>query len=89
MTEQRIRFRDLKPLYKEWAVEYESPELMTERSHVWRATLNTMYLDRVPEVARTAFFDHIAAVSREHYTDLGQVGPMLLEAQRRRAESTH
>ena len=76
-------------LYKEWAVEYEIPELMTERSHVWRATLNTMYLDRVPEVARTAFFGHTAAVSREHYTDLGQVGPMLLEAQRRRTESTH
>ena len=76
-------------LYKEWAVEYDIPELTTERSHVWRATLNTMYLDQVPEVARTAFFGHTAAVSREHYTDLGQVGPMLIEAQRRRAESTH
>lgn len=76
-------------LYKKWAVEYEIPELMTERSHVWRATLNMMYLDRVPEVARTAFFGHTAAVSREHCTDLAQVGPMLLEAQRRRAESTH
>lgn len=76
-------------LYKEWAVEYDIPELMTERSHVWRATLNTMYLGRVPEVARTAFFGHTAAVSREHYTDLGQVGPMLIEAQRRRTAGTH
>ncbi|WP_345031418.1 hypothetical protein, partial [Brevibacterium pityocampae] len=37
----------------------------------------------------TPHFGHTAAVSREHYTDLGQVGPMLLEAQRRRTDSTH
>jgi hypothetical protein len=73
--------------YVEWADEYEIPALTTSRTHVWRATLNTMYLD-LPEVVRIAYFGHTAAVSREHYTDLGQAAGMLIEARRRR-EGTH
>lgn len=78
----------IKEAFQEWAGKYEIPELQEARSHVWRATLNTMYLD-VPEVARTAFFGHTAPVSREHYTDLGQVGPMLIAAEQRRSQGTH
>lgn len=78
----------IKEAYQEWAKIYGIPELRDARSHVWRATLNTMYLE-VPEVARTAYFGHTAPVSREHYTDLGQVGPMLIAAEQRRSNGTH
>ncbi|MGA7965404.1 MAG: hypothetical protein WCB49_05895 [Gammaproteobacteria bacterium] len=41
----------------------------TERSHVWRATLNTMLIGVVPEVMRSAQFGHTAEVNRKSYTD--------------------
>ena len=36
--------------------------------HVWRATLNEIYLSSVPEVDRVRQFGHTAAVNRRYYT---------------------
>ena len=36
--------------------------------HVWRATLNEIYLATVPEADRIKQFGHTAAVNRRHYT---------------------
>ncbi|MBE1523228.1 site-specific integrase [Nesterenkonia lutea] len=59
--------------------------LRTARSHVWRATLNSLLLDSVPEAVRTAFFGHNAATSRGHYTDLSDTSGMQAAARQLRA----
>lgn len=53
----------------------------TERSHIWRATLNTMLLSTVPEVMRAAQFGHTADVNRKNYTD-SALSPDMVEASR-------
>ncbi|MGC4151462.1 MAG: hypothetical protein QM628_00040 [Propionicimonas sp.] len=42
----------------------------TERSHVWRATLNSLLIGVVPEIERAAQFGHSPDVNRKSYTDL-------------------
>lgn len=56
----------------------------TERSHVWRATLNSLLLDQ-PEVMRAAFFGHDVSINRTAYTDLTDVSGMVAAAGRLRA----
>lgn len=60
----------------------------TERSHIWRATLNSLLLE-LPEVVRAAFFGHDPAVNRGHYTDLHDVSGMITAARRLRAVDAH
>lgn len=50
--------------------------LETARSHVWRATLNSLLVN-VPEVVRSAYFGHDPEVNRRSYTDVTAVGEML------------
>lgn len=59
--------------------------LKTARTHVWRATLNSLLLDQVPEVVRAAFFGHDTAVNRSAYTDLADTSVMVTAARRLRA----
>ncbi|WP_218221872.1 tyrosine-type recombinase/integrase [Nesterenkonia sp. Act20] len=72
-------------LYLLLAEQLDIPLLKTARSHVWRATLNSLLLDSVPEVVRTAFFGHNAATSRAHYTDLSDTSGMRAAARQLRA----
>ncbi|MFV0550448.1 MAG: hypothetical protein ACK5L6_00800 [Anaerorhabdus sp.] len=44
-------------------------EFKTERSLVWRATLNTMLKGTVPDAMLEAQFGHSKDVNRSHYTD--------------------
>ncbi len=44
-------------------------EFEHERSHVWRATLNTLLKGTVPDAMLEAQFGHTADVNRSHYTD--------------------
>lgn len=53
------------------------PELLTERTHVWRATLNTLLREHVSEVERSAWFGHTVEVNRASYTDLTDTSAML------------
>jgi hypothetical protein len=54
--------------------------LKVERSHVWRATVNTLTMAAgVPEAVRTAHLGHTAQVSRAHYTDTSD-GALLADA---------
>ncbi|MFV0633471.1 hypothetical protein [Demequina sp.] len=71
-------------LYLQLQEELKIPAFKTERSHVWRATLNSLLID-VPEVVRAAFFGHDPAVNRSAYTDLTDVRPMVDAAHRLRA----
>ncbi|WEV65623.1 site-specific integrase [Bifidobacterium sp. ESL0764] len=64
-------------LYCELADELNIELLKTARSHVWRATLNTMLLGSVPEIIRAAYFGHTQEVNRDSYTDTTNVAPML------------
>lgn len=72
-------------LYVELAEDLDIDLLRTARSHVWRATLNTLLLDAVPEVVRAAFFGHDAAVNRSAYTDLTDTAGMVAAARTLRA----
>ncbi len=56
-------------LYLEMREDLGIEAFETERSHVWRATLNTMLIGVVPEVMRSAQFGHTGEVNRKSYTD--------------------
>ncbi|WIY83945.1 hypothetical protein [Propionimicrobium sp. PCR01-08-3] len=64
----RARDRKLAPMYQHLAEELEIPLLEYERGHVWRATLNTLLFDRIPEAARIRLLGHTEAVNRQFYT---------------------
>lgn len=72
-------------LYKELADELKIEAFETERTHIWRATLNSLLLDTVPEVIRAAHFGHDAAVNRSAYTDLTDTSSMVKAARGLRA----
>jgi len=72
-------------LYVELAQSLGIELLNTARTHVWRATLNSLLLDEVPEVIRAAFFGHDTAVNRGSYTDLADTSSMVAAARRLRA----
>lgn len=55
--------------------------LEKERSHVWRATLNTLLADVLPEAHRTAQLGHTIEVSRQHYLNKRLTGRMVERAQ--------
>ena len=78
--DQRQRGKALEALFIELAQKLDIELLLTARSHVWRATLNTLLLDLVPEVQRAAFFGHNAATNRGHYTDVTDTSAMLSAA---------
>ncbi|WP_434081491.1 site-specific integrase [Sanguibacter sp. Z1732] len=64
-------------LYIELAEALGIELLQTARSHVWRATLNSMLLGQVPEVQRAGFFGHTEEVNRGHYTDVSDTSAMV------------
>lgn len=72
-------------LYLELAEKCDVPLLGPggARSHVWRATLNSMLLD-LPEAARSAYFGHDSSVNRKAYTDLTDLTPLVEAAKTRR-----
>jgi len=72
-------------LYLELSQELAIDLLETARTHVWRATLNSLLLDQVPEVVRAAFFGHDTAVNRASYTDLADTTSMVTAARKLRA----
>lgn len=74
---QRQRSEHTAKLYDEIAKALEIPELKVERTHVWRATINSITAgDGVPEVVRTAHLGHTAAVNRSRYTDMRDMSPL-------------
>jgi integrase len=75
---------EVSKLYLEIAEALDIPLLLTARSHVWRATLNSLLLEDVPEVVRAAYFGHDAAVNRGSYTDLTDTSRMVAAARRLR-----
>jgi len=72
-------------LYVELAQALDIKLLVTSRTHVWRATLNSLLLGKVPEVIRAAYFGHETAVNRASYTDLTDTSIMVAAARRLRA----
>lgn len=76
--------RAVAALYKEIAEATGVTLLATSRSHVWRATLNSLMLD-LPEVVRSAYFGHDAEVNRASYTDVTDTSAMVTAARKLRA----
>lgn len=72
-------------LYIELAESLNIELLTTARTHVWRATLNSLLLDQVSEVVRAAYFGHDTSVNRASYTDLTDTSTMVAAARRLRA----
>lgn len=75
----------IKRLYAELAAACDAPLLSEAGSHVWRATLNTMYLGKIPDAVRAAYFGHDEAINRTAYTDVTDTSSLLAAA---RARST-
>lgn len=68
----------LKKLYRELADELDIPLLHKVSTHVWRATLNTEWMQKgVPEVIRSAYFGHSPEVNRSYYTDTTNVSVLV------------
>lgn len=64
------RQKAVRALYREIADALDIPLLREVSSHVWRATLNTEWMQRgVPDALRAAFFGHGEDVNRASYTD--------------------
>lgn len=77
--------KEIATLYVELAEALNIGLLETSRTHVWRATLNSLLLDTVPEVIRAAFFGHDAAMNRTSYADLTDASSMVTDARKLRA----
>lgn len=66
------RQKAVKALYRDVADALDIPLLREVSSHVWRATLNTEWMQRgVPDALRAAFLGHGEDVNRSSYTDTG------------------
>lgn len=72
-------------LYIELGERLRIEMLETARTHLWRATLNSLLLDQVSEVVRANFFGHDTAINRASYTDLTDTSSMVTAARRLRA----
>lgn len=72
-------------LYLEMHEELGIEAFETERTHVWRATLNSLLLYDVPEAVRAEHFGHDVATNRASYTDLSDTSEMFAAARRLRA----
>lgn len=68
-------------LYKQMYERLGLAEFETERSRLWRATLNSILLD-LPEIVRTAYFGHDMNINRSAYTDRTAVSSMVAAARR-------
>ena len=67
-------------LYREAGTELGIPALGTERTHLWRATLNTILKDAVAEDDRAAWFGHSRAINRRSYNDRSDTSRVLAKA---------
>lgn len=68
--DDRRRTAAIAQLYCELADVLNIPELDTQRSHVWRATINTLTMNAgVPDALRAAVLGHTTGVNRARYTD--------------------
>lgn len=70
----------IRVFYPELAETLGIETLKTRRSHVWRATLNTLLVG-VNEVQRAAFFGHTVDINRTAYTDISDTDGMVAAAQ--------
>lgn len=68
----------VKELYTSLASALDIPLLEEVRSHVWRTTLNTEWMEKgVPDIIRSAYFGHTEDVNRQYYTDLTDISPLM------------
>lgn len=62
--------RDLTAFYLEMAERLGIAAFKTERTHIWRTTLNTLLLGVVPDAVRSAQLGHTVEVNANWYTDV-------------------
>lgn len=55
----------------------------SQRTHLWRSTLNSLMLD-IPVEVRAAYFGHDKAANQKYYTDTTDVTPVVEAARRLR-----
>lgn len=68
----------IKKLYHELADALGIPLLDKVSTHVWRATLNTEWMQKgVPDLIRSAYFGHSPEVNRSYYTDTTNVSVLV------------
>lgn len=75
--ERSLANKAVREYYKEIANATGVEKLKTERSHVWRGTLNTVTAGTLPPHIRAAYFGHTEEVNAQSYTTAVDVRPML------------
>ncbi|MGO1971580.1 MAG: hypothetical protein ACTH2Q_01350 [Propionibacteriaceae bacterium] len=78
------RNKAARDLYLEIAEETGVAVLETERSHVWRTTLHTLYGDEVPTAVLDSQFGNSEQVRARHYTDASDLSALGEAARNRR-----
>lgn len=68
--------KTIRSFYKHIAKATDVKKFQTQRSHIWRATWNTLLANDVPLEVRSAFFGHTKQVNQRYYTDEIDVLPM-------------
>lgn len=64
-------------LFTHLAEELAIPTLKERRSHLWRATLNTLTANRLPDALRAAYFGHSIEENTRAYTAAVDTRPMV------------
>lgn len=82
--EARNRNKAAEAVYRRMGEELGIPILRTERSHMWRTTLHTLYKDSVPEAVLDAQFGNSQQVRAKHYSDPTDLLPLMRAASQRR-----
>lgn len=74
--EARNRNKAAAALYRELAEALNIEIMLSERSHMWRTTLRTLYDGRAPAAVLNAQFGHSQEVAERHYTDASDLSAL-------------
>lgn len=69
----RNRNKAAAALYQELAEKLDIEVMISERSHMWRTTLRSLYDGKAPAAVLNSQFGHSEKTAQRHYTDVGDL----------------
>lgn len=74
--EARNRDKAAQALYLELAKELDIDVMLSERSHMWRTTLRSLYDGKAPPAVLNSQFGHSEKTAQKHYTDASDLSAL-------------